>query len=143
MRKFLFIILSVCLLILSACVDTNEKNENIKITGKTQSLEQFYKDSNIQNIDKIIIRDGSTGFSKTVTAEKQIDDFITLIKGIIFTPLENQEQREGWLYEITLYDGDNQFLFYLNSIGTVYYESNPDIFPFVDNYYKELNIIED
>lgn len=143
MRKFLFIILSVSLLLLSACVESNKKNQNTKITEKTQSLEQFYKDSKIKNIDKLLIRDGSTGASKTVTEEKQIDEFITLTKGIIFTPLKNQERREGWSYEITLYDGENQFLFYLHYFDGVYYDSNPDILPIVDNYYKELITIED
>ena len=140
MRKFLFIIVSISLLILSACVDTNEKNQNTKITGKTQALEQFYSDSEIKNIDKILIRDGGTGASKTVTEQKQIDEFVTLIKDIIFTPQDNQERSEGWSYEITLYDGDKQFLFYLHYIDGVYYDSSPDILPIVDNYYKQLEI---
>lgn len=143
MRKFFFIILSISLLILSACVDTNEKNQNTKITGKTQSLEQFYSDSEIKHIDKILIRDGGTGASKTVTEQKQIDEFITLVKDIIFTPQDNQERSAGWSYEITLYDGDNQFLFYSHYVDGVYYDSNPDILPILDTYYKQLNIIEE
>lgn len=133
----MFLILSVNLLILSACVDTNE------ITGKTQSLEQFYKDAKIDNVDKIFIRDGSTGASKTVTNQEQINEFLSLINEIEYTPQENQEKRKGWTYEITLYDDDNQFLFYLNNIQGVFYDSNPNIYPIVDAFYKQLDFVKE
>lgn len=133
----MFLILSVNLLILSACVDTNE------ITGKTQSLEQFYKDEKIEKVNKIFIRDGSTGASKTVTNQEQINEFLSLINEIEYTPQENQEKRKGWTYEITLYDDDNQFLFYLNNIQGVFYDSNPNIYPIVDAFYKQLDFVKE
>lgn len=132
MKKSLFLMLLVSLFILSACTN-----------GKTQSLESFYKDAKIENVDKVIIQDGSTGASKTITTQEQIGEFLTLIKEIEFTPQENQEKRKGWRYGITLFDGEKEFKFTLNQIDNTYYDSNPDTHPIVDNYYKQLEIVEE
>ena len=132
MKKSLFLILLVSLLLLSACTN-----------GKTQSLEEFYKDAKIENVDKVIIQDGSTGYSKTITNQEQIGEFLSLIKDIEFTPQDNQEKRVGWRYGITLFDGEKEFKFTLNEIDNTYYDSNPDIHPIVDNYYKQLEIVEE
>lgn len=110
--------------------------------GKTQSLEAFYKEAEIENVDQIIIQDGSTGALKTITKKEQIDEFLSLIKDIQFTPEENQEKRDGWLYRITLVDGEKTFQFTLNQIQNTYYKSNPDIYPIVDDFYKNLEMEE-
>ena len=128
----MLLILFIILFLLSAC--TNEK---------TQSLEEFYKDAKIINVDKVIIQDGSTGFSKTITKQDQIDDFLNLIKDIEFTPQDNQEKRVGWRYGIALFDGKKEFKFTLNEINNTYYDSNPDIHPIVENYYKQLDTVEE
>ncbi|MEH7392861.1 hypothetical protein [Bacillus sp. JJ1474] len=132
MKNLLLLILLVSLFFVSAC--TNEK---------TQSLEEFYKDAKIENVDKVIIQDGSTGASKTITVQEQIDEFLSLIKDIEFTPQKNQEKRDGWRYGIALFDGKKDFKFTLNEIGNTYYDSNPDIHPIVENYYKKLEIAEE
>ena len=111
--------------------------------GKTQPLEEFYKDAKIENVGKVIIQDGSIGASKTITNQEQIGEFLTLINEIEFTPQENQEKRDGWRYGITLLDGEKEFKFTLSHIGNTYYDSNLDIHPIVDNYYKQLEIIEE
>ena len=134
MRISWLIILVASLVILSACADTK---------GKTQSLQEFYKDANIENVNKVIIQDGSTGLSKTITNQEQIDAFLALINEIVFTPQENQEGRVGWRYGITLYDGKKEFSFTLNHINDTYYDSNPAILPIVDDYYKQLEIMEE
>lgn len=136
MKKTFLLILLVSLLLLSACT-------NVGTNGKTQLLEEFYKDAKIKNVDKVIIQDGSTGASKTITNQEQIGEFLTLIKEIEFTPQENQEERKGWRYGITLFDGEKEFKFTLNQIENTYYDSNPDIHPIVDNYYKQLDIEEE
>ena len=73
MKKSLVLILMSSLVIMSACTG-----------AKTQSLEDFYKDEKIGNIDKVIIQDGSTGASKAITEQKQIDEFLSLTKDIKF-----------------------------------------------------------
>lgn len=126
MKKPIFLILTLCVFILSAC------------GAPTQSLEEFYTDAEIENVDKVIIVDGSTGATKTVTEQEQIDDFLSLIKDIEFSPQENQEKRDGWRYGITLFDNKKEFAFTLSKIASTYYDSSPDIYPIVDNYYNQL-----
>ena len=133
MRISWLIILFASLVILSACADTK---------GKTQSLKEFYKDANIEHVDKVIIQHGS-GVSKTITNQEQIEAFLALINEIVFTPKENQEGYVGWAYRIALSDGEKEFKFTLGHINDTYYDSNPDIYPIVDNYYKELEIMEE
>ncbi|MDD1501621.1 hypothetical protein PVA17_02380 [Lysinibacillus sp. CNPSo 3705] len=131
MKKFLFLILLVSLFLVSACTN-----------GKTQTLETIYKDAKIENIDKVVIQDGSTGASKSITRQEQINDFIALIKDIKYTPQDNQETRVGWRYGITLFDSERKFKFTLSEIDNTYYDSNPDIYPIVENYYKQLETEE-
>ena len=111
-------------------------------SAKTQSLEAFYTEDGIESVDKIVIADGSTGYIKTLTDVKQINEFLGLIKDIEFSPQDNQEKRDGFLYSITLYDGEAQFNFSLNQIDDTYYNTEPDIYPIVDGYYKRLEIDE-
>ena len=133
MRILWLIILFASLVILSACAETK---------GKTQTLQQFYKDANIVNVDKVIIQHGS-GVSKTITNQEEIDAFLALINEIVFTPKENQEGYVGWAYRIALFDGEKEFKFTLGRINNTYYDSNPAIFPIVDDYYKQLDIKEE
>ncbi|MFY0742612.1 hypothetical protein AB1K09_08755 [Solibacillus silvestris] len=130
MKKYLYLMLLICLLLLSACSN-----------GKTQSLEWFYNDAKIENVDKVIIQDGTTGYSKTITNQEQIGEFLSLINEIEFTPQENQGNREGWRYGITLFD--KEFKFNLNEIDITYYDTNPDINTIVDKYYKQLEIVKE
>lgn len=129
MKKNVFLMMLICLLLLSACSN-----------GKTQTLEEFYKDAKIENVDKVIIQDGSTGYSKTITNQEQINEFLSLINKIEFTHEENQEIREGWKYVITLFD--KEFKFPLNAIDITYYDTNPDIHTIVEDYFKQLEIVE-
>ena len=136
MKKTFFLTVFLTLLFLSAC--TNESSN-----GKTQSLEAFYKDAKIENVDQVIIRDGSTGASKKIINQEEIIELLSRVKEIIFTPQENQEDRIGWLYEITLFDGEKEFKFSLHHIDNTYYDTSPDIYPIVDNYYKKLDTGEE
>ena len=110
--------------------------------AKTQSLEAFYTEVGIGDVDKIIIVDGSNGYIKTLTDVQQINEFLALIKDIEFSPQDNQEKRAGFLYSITLYEGERKFNFSLNQIGDTYYNTEPDIYPIVDGYYNSLEIDE-
>lgn len=136
MKKNFSLILLVSLLLLSAC-------SNVGTNGKAQLLEVFFNDEKIENVDKVIIQDGSTGYSKTITNQKQIGEFLSLIKEIEYTPQGNQEKRDGFRYGITLFDGEKQFAFTLNQIDNTYYDSNPDIHPIVEIYYNQLDFAEE
>ncbi|MBB6447986.1 hypothetical protein [Bacillus benzoevorans] len=132
MKKSLFLTLLLSIILVSACTN-----------GKTKSLEEFYKDAKIENVDKVIIQDGSTGASKTITKQEQIDEFLSLIKDIEFTPQDSQEKRAGWRYGVALFDGEREFKFTLSEISNTYYDSNPDIHPIVDDFYKNLDVQEE
>lgn len=131
MTKNFILLLLLSIFLLAACSD-----------AKTQTLEAFFQDANIEHVDKVIIQDGSTGYSKEIVDEQQIDDFLSQVKDIGYFPQENQEGRVGWRYAITLTDDQTEFKFTLHQIGDTYYDSNPDIHPIVDTYYKELDIEE-
>lgn len=73
MKKFIFLIFTLNVGILSACTDE-----------KTQSLEGFYEDADIEMVDRVIIQDGTTGASKSITDQERIDEFLSLIKDIEF-----------------------------------------------------------
>ena len=130
MKKTLFSSLLAILLLLSGC---NEK---------TQTIEEIYNEAKIENIDKVTIKDGSTGFSKTITNQEQIGEFLTLINEIEFTRIDKAEEW-GFLYLITLFDGKREFRFGMNQIDSTYSDSNPDIEPIIDNYSQQLDIEEE
>lgn len=132
MKKQVFGVIVGILFLLSACSH-----------GKTQTLEKFYQDAQIEQVDKVIIQDGSTGYYKTITKQEQINDFLSLIKDVEFTPQTNQEERSGWRYGIKLLDGKKEFSFTLNEIDDIYYDSTPDIHPIVESYYKQLDDVEE
>ncbi|MHA6253050.1 hypothetical protein [Oceanobacillus sp. CAU 1775] len=127
MKNILVLMTLFCFLFLFAC--TNDKS---------QTLESFYERASMENVDKIIFVDGSTGFSKVITKQEQISEFLSLTNDIVFTPQKNQENRDGWLYNVTLFDGNKEFSFTLNKIGDTYYDSNPNVYPIVEKYYKNL-----
>ncbi|WP_243299476.1 hypothetical protein [Bacillus litorisediminis] len=72
---------------------------------ETKTLEQFYK-GDLNDVTEIRILDGNSGYSKTVTDEKLVKAFLNKIKDIKFIPVENQEQRNGFNYAISLYVND-------------------------------------
>lgn len=128
MKRLIYLIFTLNIVSLSACSD-----------AKTQSLEKFYEDADIEKVDQVIIQDGTTGASKAITEQEQIEEFLSLTKDIEFSPQDNQEKRNGWLYAITLVDDDNDFKFTLSKIGDTYYHSSPDMYPIIDAYYKQLD----
>lgn len=125
--KKIFLPLAI-LLLTAACAD-----------AKPRTLEQFIQDAKIEQADKLVIRDGNSGQARTVTKRDKIDEFLALVKDITFTPQRNQADRTGWRYEITLADGDREFRFATESIDGTYYDTNPDIRPIVDEFYRGLD----
>ncbi|MEH7355449.1 hypothetical protein V7150_18020 [Neobacillus drentensis] len=91
----------------------------------------------------MVIFDGNSGYKKTVEDKKVIDNFLNKIKDIKFIPDENQELRDGFNYSITLFQDDEEtFKFGLTQVNDHYYHTEPDIYPIVDDFYKNLNVQE-
>jgi hypothetical protein len=122
--------------------------KTMKFSGKvttpseleTKTLVEFYE-KNLDDVTKLVIRDGSTGAQKTVTEKGVIEEFLAKIKDIKFIPEKNQETRVGWRYSITLFQDEEETLkFELTKVEGNYYYTEPDIFPIVDDFYKNLNV---
>lgn len=110
---------------------------------ETKTLPEFYE-KNLDDVSKIEVLDGSTGYKKVISDKKVIEDFIEEIKNIKFVPEENQEEREGFRYSISLFqDEEIAFSFTLNKVNGNYYYTEPDIYPIVDNFYKILHVKEE
>lgn len=105
---------------------------------ETKTLTEFYK-NDLEDVTKIQVQDGGTGYSKITTDKKVIDEFLSEIKGVQFIPEENQEDRAGFLYSITLYEDEQMtFIFTENEVTDFYYYTEPDIYPIVDSFYKNI-----
>ena len=118
----------------------------VLLTGcglETKTFKKFYK-NDLEDVTKIQVQDGSTGYSKTITDKKVIGEFLSEIKDVQFIPEENQEDRDGFLYAITLYEGEQMtFIFTENEVTDYYYYTEPDIYPIVDSFYKNLKVEEE
>ena len=123
----------------------------VLLTGcrlETKSFTEFYN-NNLEDVTKIQIHNGSTGpietaKSKIITDEKLIDEFLNEIKDVQFIPQENQEDREGYLYAITLFEGEQMtFIFTENEVTDYYYYTEPDIYPIVNSFYNNLKVEEE
>jgi len=118
----------------------------VLLTGcglETKTFTEFYK-NDLEDVTKIQVQDGSTGYSKITTDKKVIDEFLSEIKDVQFIPEENQEDRVGFLYSITLYEDEQMtFIFTENEVTDYYYYTEPDIYPIVDSFYKNLKVEEE
>ncbi|PFA66799.1 hypothetical protein CN378_12940 [Bacillus sp. AFS015802] len=110
---------------------------------ETQTLSEFYP-KDLDDVTKITLVDGSTGNKKYTTNQVVIKKFLNQIKAITFIPDDNQEERTGWRYSITLYQqNERTFQFTLTEIEEHYYHSKPDIFPIVDEFYENGELTEE
>jgi hypothetical protein len=110
---------------------------------ETKTLSEFYEED-LDDVIKIELLDGSTGYKKVIIDKTVIDNFLDEIRDIQFIPEENQEKRDGFRYSITLFqDEDRTFSFTLNEVNDHYYYTQPDIHPVVDDFYKNLDVQEE
>ncbi|WP_051302515.1 hypothetical protein [Salibacterium aidingense] len=106
----------------------------------TKTVAEFYE-QDLSEVTKIVITNGNTGFEKTVTYNGDIESFLSDIKEVKFIPDENQENRSGFNYLITLFeDGEKTVQFGLTKVQGNYYHTEPDIYPIVDDFYKNLDV---
>jgi len=123
MKRFIYIITSV--FFIAAC------------ESEPLTLNDFYQ-RDIEDVTKIEIIDGSTGDKKVVNDKQIIDDLLYQIKEIKFIPDENQEKRTGYLYNVSLYQGNETYSFSSNKINDTYYFTEPNIEPILQDFYKNL-----
>ncbi|WP_080845288.1 hypothetical protein [Cytobacillus gottheilii] len=116
------------------------------ITGcglETKTLSEFYE-KGLEDVTQINILDGSTGYKKIIKDKELIDDFLSQIKDTQFIPEKNQEDQSGFTYSLSLHqEGEFPFRFSLSSVNDHYYYTHPDLFPIVDDFYKNLEVQEE
>ena len=128
MNKYIYLVMLCTCVLLHGCGSESEP----------KLLEDFLEDAGIEEVDKIILLDGSTGETKDIEEQGEIEEFLSLIEDVVFTPQANQEERDGFRYGIRLFDGEKELNFSLNHIDGVYYDTEPAIYPLVDGYYQHL-----
>ncbi|PZD93210.1 hypothetical protein DNH61_24505 [Paenibacillus sambharensis] len=103
---------------------------------KTQRLHEFYPGS-ISNVEAVEILDGSTGDRKLISDELMVRDWINQVKDMIFVPDPNQEGRTGFLYEVSLFEGEERKLsFTPSAVGGHYYLHNEKLLARVEALFQ-------
>lgn len=82
----------------------------------------------LEHVNKMIIMSGSTGGKKEITDQEVIDEWLNEVKDNVLYPLEDQEEKDGFLYAISFYENDKARLtFSLNYIDQVYYDTDTEM----------------
>lgn len=55
-----------------------------------------------------------------------------------FIPYVKQEDKTGYLYNVSLYQGNETYSFSSNQINDTYYFTEPNIEPILQDFYKNL-----
>ncbi|MEC0247422.1 hypothetical protein P4H65_16670 [Paenibacillus chitinolyticus] len=133
MKKiFLLIVLS---LLVVGC-EKSRKVINPEIEMSPKPLANYFQ-SEWDKIDRIDIRNGSTGELRTFTEKEIVRKWIDEARTIEITPDPNQEQRTGFRYSANLYEGDQQkFGFTDGHIGNVYILSSEQLYNQLKNLYE-------
>lgn len=114
----------VIILMLFGC---SNDNESVKHTMTPTTLSALYP-GDIQKVDSIEIRSGSTGELKAYTDHTQVQEAINKLSELTLVPDPNQEGRTGFLYSISFFEGKELKLGITNnSIAGVYYNHNEDL----------------
>jgi len=93
----------------------------------TKQLHQFYP-GDLSKVDHIEIRDGSTGELKTYTDARQVQRWLSEVRGMSFEPDPNQDVRVGFLYFVDLFEGnDRKLRFTPSEVDGHYYLYNKDL----------------
>ncbi|WP_172370594.1 hypothetical protein [Sporosarcina jiandibaonis] len=130
MKSYRLSLLLVILLLLSGC------------GLETKTFEEFCE-NDLNDVSKIGIVDGSTGYEVTTTDYEKIQGFIGEIKNIKFIPDDDQGKRDGFRYSITFFeDDDRTFQFSETYLNGNYYHTDPDIHPIVDGFFTTIELEE-
>ena len=119
MKKVLILLLMI---IVCGCQSKSENSNPNQLNSI--SLTKIYP-GDISNVNKVELLDGSTGEKKTIVDERIIQEWLNKMKEIELIPEDNQEQRTGYTFGITLFENEkNIFGFIPNEISNVYYKAN-------------------
>ncbi|GEL78019.1 hypothetical protein [Tenuibacillus multivorans] len=118
------------LILIVACQPTE------KLESKT--FEEIYP-NNLSDVTNIDIKHGN-GELKSLDKPNKIKAFLSEISDISFTPDEDQEGEVGYLYSVSLYEGEEVvFSFNTSQIDDFYYENNEELLEILDDFWGLSN----
>ncbi len=87
----------------------------------TTTLSEIYP-GKIDRVSRIDIINGETGEKRQIADKVKIAEWIDQARNLSFVPDPDQEERDGFLYSVSLYEGDKKTLsFTPNYVGGHYY----------------------
>ncbi|MFC4101687.1 hypothetical protein [Paenibacillus xanthanilyticus] len=87
----------------------------------SKQLAEFYQ-GDFAKIDRIDIRNGATGETKSFTDRDKIQQWLDSIRVVEVQVDSNQEARTGYAYSAQFFEGEQQKIgFTTNQIGKVYF----------------------
>jgi len=123
--KLFTIPFSLFLIIMLTIVGCNKTVPEPDLT--TKKLYELYP-GNIQSVDYIEIRNGSTGELKSYTDQEQVQKWMNKVSEQAIVPDPNQEGRTGFLYGVSLFENKELKLSITNnSISGIYYIHNEEL----------------
>lgn len=98
------------------------------------TIAELYENE-LEEVSEISILDGRTGEKTIITDSEAIDSFLEDMEDIMFIPSEDQSHKEGYIYAVSLFEGETEtFSFSSARAGDHYYSSEPSFHPIVDHY---------
>lgn len=127
MSPFKLFFLIILLLFLGGCSNYEEK-----------TIEYVLENEDFTNIEEIVIRDGSTGDTKTVTDKAQIAKILSLINDVVLYKDDNQEPRDGFLYTLTFKEDSKKLSISDKMIHDTYYTTKPNLAHIIKTFYEQF-----
>ncbi|RAP77708.1 hypothetical protein [Paenibacillus montanisoli] len=128
----LLLLLFVIAVIATGCGNTPTAKESDLTTKK---MNEFYP-GDISNVELIEITDGETGERRVFTNKQQIDEWINQVKDMDFVPDPNQGERDGFLFSVSLFEGQEKKLsFTTNYLGGHYYIHKEELLTAINDFY--------
>ena len=116
----------ILLLLLGGCSNYDEK-----------TIEHVLEKEDFTNIEEIIIHNGSTGDTKTITDEAQIAELVSLIHDVVLYKDDIQEPRDGFLYALTFKEGSKKLSISNNKLHDTYYTTKPNLAPIIETFFEQ------
>lgn len=127
MKRYTILIFILVLIFISGCASS--KKEPTSLSDKyPKKLEQ---------VNKILLINGSTGAKKEITDQNKITAWIQDVKDIVLYPDENQEERDGFMYDMLFYKDEKLlFSFGLTYLDKTFYYANDDMLKLTEQLFN-------
>jgi len=101
-----------------------------------KKLSELYR-GDLQKVNHIEIRSGSTGELKTYSDQSRIQEWITQVDKLSLVPDSNQEGRTGYIYMVSLFEDKELKLSFMNTeISGTYYNHNSELVSAIEQLFE-------